>query len=156
MLNIINLKKIIFRLLIIFSHIMYIMSFYPKDHTYGLLEQSKQLPVIQKFFNKDIKEIENKLSPFDYECDTHVYELKTRTNTLNKYPTTMIGRNKIEAKKDIILIFKYTDCLTYINYNKELFDTFEIKPFDRNVKEKSKKDYIYIPIQHLKIIENYI
>jgi len=131
-------------------------SFYPIDNKRGLIEQSRLLPIIQKYFNKDIKEIEYKLSPFDYECDTHFYELKTRTNTLNKYPTTMIGINKIEAKKDIILIFKYTDCLTYINYNKELFDTFEIKPFDRNVKEKNKKDYIYIPVQYLKIIENYI
>lgn len=131
-------------------------SFYPIDNKRGLLEQKKLLPVIQKYFNKDIKEIEFKLSPFDYECDECFYELKTRTNTLNKYPTTLIGRNKIEANKDIILIFKYTDCLTYINYNKELFDTFEIKPFDRNVKETNKKDYIYIPIIHLKIIETYI
>jgi hypothetical protein len=132
------------------------MPFYPKDHTYGLLEQSKQLPVIQKYFNKDIKEIENKLSPFDYECDDCYYELKTRTNSKDKYPTTLIGVNKLDTKKDLILIFKYTDCLTYINYDKELFDTFEIKKFDRNVKEKNKKEYIYIPIQHLKIIETYI
>jgi hypothetical protein len=45
--------------------------------------------------------------------------------------------------------------LTYIEYEKELFDTFEIKKFDRNVKEKNKKDYIYIPNKYLKIIENY-
>jgi hypothetical protein len=46
--------------------------------------------------------------------------------------------------------------LTYIKYEKELFDTFEIKKFDRNVKEQNKRDYIYIPIEYLKIIENYI
>jgi len=68
----------------------------------------------------------------------------------------LIGVNKLDTKKDLILIFKYTDCLTYINYDKTLFDTFEIKKFDRNVKEKNKKEYIYIPIQHLKIIETYI
>jgi hypothetical protein len=131
-------------------------SFYPIDNKRGLIEQTKLLPVIKDFFKKEIIEINNKYSPFDYECNECYYELKTRTNTLKKYPTTLIGRNKIEANKDIILIFKYTDCLTYINYNKELFDTFEIKKFDRNVREGNKKDYIYIPIEHLKIIENYI
>jgi hypothetical protein len=131
------------------------MGFYPEDNRRGLIEQTNLLPVIRQFFNKDINEINNKLSPFDYECNKYFYELKTRTNTKDKYPTTMIGRNKIEGNKKSILIFKYTDCLTYIKYNKELFDTFEIKKFDRNVKESNKRDYIYIPVQYLKIIENY-
>jgi len=131
-------------------------SFYPRDYKAGIIEQSKLLPVIKNYFNKDIKEIENRYSTFDYECNECYYELKTRTNNYKKYPTTLIGRNKIEASKDIILIFKYTDCLTYIKYDKELFDTFEIKQFDRNIKEPNKRDYIYIPINYLKIIENYI
>jgi hypothetical protein len=130
-------------------------SFYPIDNKRGLLDQKKLLPVIKEFFNKDIKEIENKYSAFDYECDDCYYELKTRTNTKDKYPTTLIGVNKLDTKKDLILIFKYTDCLTYINYDKTLFDTFEIKKFDRNAKASNKSDYIYIPVEHLKIIENY-
>ena len=131
------------------------MGFYPVDNARGLIEQTKLLPVIREYFKKDIIEISDKLSPFDYECSRYYYELKTRTNTKNKYPTTMIGRNKIEGNKKTILIFKYTDCLTYIKYNKELFDTFEIKKFDRNAKEPNKRDYIFIPIEHLKVIENY-
>lgn len=131
------------------------MGFYPEDNKRGLIEQTALLPVIRDFFNRDINEINNKLSPFDYECDKFYYELKTRTNTKNKYPTTLIGRNKIEGTKKTILIFKYVDCLCYIKYKKSLFDTFEIKKFDRNVKEQNKRDYIYIPIEHLKIIENY-
>jgi hypothetical protein len=130
-------------------------SFYPKDYKSGIIEQTKLLPVIRDYFKNDIIEIDNKLSPFDYECSKYFYELKTRTNTLNKYPTTMIGINKIQGNKETILIFKFTDCLTYIEYNKELFNKFEIKKFDRNVKETNKRDYIYIPIEHLKVIENY-
>jgi hypothetical protein len=129
------------------------MSFYPKDYASGIIEQKKILPVIREYFNRDITEIEAKLSPFDYECDKYFYELKTRTNTKNKYPTTLIGKNKIEGNKKTILIFKFTDCLCYIKYKKSLFDTFEIKKFDRNVKSSNKSDYIYIPVQHLKIIE---
>lgn len=130
-------------------------SFYPEDNRRGLIEQTNLLPKLREYFKKDIVEIDNKLSPFDYECSKYYYELKTRTNTLNKYPTTMIGRNKIGGNKKTKLIFKFTDCLTYIKYNKELFDTFEIKKFDRNNKEPNKKDYIYIPIEHLIIIEKY-
>jgi len=130
-------------------------SFYPKDYKSGIIEQTKLLPVIRDYFKNDIVEIDNKLSPFDYECSKYFYELKTRTNTLNKYPTTMIGINKIQGNKETILIFKFTDSLTYIEYNKELFNKFEIKKFDRNVKETNKRDYIYIPIEHLKVIENY-
>jgi hypothetical protein len=131
------------------------MGFYPEDNRRGLIEQTNLLPKLREYFKKDIVEIDNKLSPFDYECSKYFYELKTRTNTLNKYPTTMIGRNKIGGSKKTKLIFKFTDCLTYIKYNKELFDTFEIKKFDRNCKEPNKKDYIYIPIEHLIIIEKY-
>jgi hypothetical protein len=131
------------------------MGFYPEDNRRGLIEQKNLLPKLKEYFKKDIVEIDDKLSPFDYECSKYYYELKTRTNTLNKYPTTMIGRNKIGGSKKTKLIFKFTDCLTYIKYNKELFDTFEIKKFDRNSKEPNKKDYIYIPIEHLIIIEKY-
>ena len=105
------------------------MGFYPADNRRGLIEQTNLLPVIRQFFNKDISEIQNKLSPFDYECSKYYYELKTRTNTRTKYPTTLIGCNKIQGTKKTILIFKYTDCLCYIKYKKSLFDTFEIKSF---------------------------
>lgn len=125
------------------------MTFYPVDNKRGLEEQKKLLPIIKEFFKTDIIEIDDKHSVFDYKCSNCYYELKTRTNALDKYPTTLIGRNKTISDKDIYLLFKFTDCLTYIKYNKELFDTFEIKKFDRNVKESNKKDYIYIPIKHL-------
>jgi len=51
-----------------------------------------------------------------------------------------------------IFLFYFTDGLYYIEYNKELFDTFEIKDFVRNPRygkiDKPKK-YIYIPIINL-------
>ena len=131
------------------------VGFYPEDNRRGLIEQGKVLPIIREFFKKDIIEIENTKSPFDYECSKYFYELKTRTNPKDKYPTTLISKNKIGGSKKSILLFKYTDCLCYIKYKKELFDTFEIKRFDRNVKSSNKSEYIYIPIEHLKVIERY-
>lgn len=131
------------------------MGFYPADNARGLLEQKTLLPVLKEFFNRELIEIDDKKAHHDYECEKYNYELKTRTNTKDKYPTTLIGINKIKCDKKVILIFKFTDCLTYIKYKKELFDTFEIKKFNRNVKASNKQDYIYIPIEHLKIIEKY-
>lgn len=130
--------------------------FSPKDNEKGRIEQINLLSTIQKLFNRDIKIIENDLARFDYECDKYCYELKTRTNTKDKYPTTLIGRNKTESDKKIIFLFKYTDCLCYIKYKKELFDTFEVKKFNRNVRASNKSDYIYIPVEHLKVLEYYI
>ena len=117
--------------------------FYKKDYDSGLIEQTRLLPIIKEFFNREIIEILNTKSPFDYECDKYFYELKTRTNTKNKYPTTLIGKNKIEGNKKTILIFKFTDCLCYIKYKKSLFDTFEVKKFDRNVRVCKKEKILY-------------
>jgi len=135
----------------------YNMGFFSKkDNERGRIEQVNLLPTIQKLFNRDIKIIENDLARFDYECDKYCYELKTRTNTKDKYPTTLIGRNKTECDKKIIFLFKYTDCLCYIKYKKELFDTFEVKKFNRNVRASNKSDYLFIPVEHLKVLEYYI
>lgn len=131
-------------------------SFSIQDHKRGVIAQTRLLPIIRDFFKKDIKEIESKTATFDFECNDYFYELKTRTNTKDKYPTTLIGCNKLISSKPIILIFEFSDYLTYIEYDKELFDTFQTKKFDRNVKEQNKATYIYIPIEYLKIIENNI
>ena len=127
-------------------------SYYPKDYASGIIEQKNLLPKLKEYFKKDIVEIDNKLSPFDYECSKYYYELKTRTNTLNKYPTTMITLNKLQ-NRPLILLFKFTDKLTYIEYNKTLFDTFEVKQFSRAQKQWDEKAHIYIPIEHLKVID---
>jgi hypothetical protein len=68
----------------------------------------------------------------------------------------MIAEDKI-IHDNIILLFNFIDGLYYINYeeNKELFKTFEKKLFKRyrpNIKD-IEKNYLYIPINHLKKIE---
>jgi hypothetical protein len=60
----------------------------------------------------------------------------------------MIGLDKCEINS--ILLFKYTDGLYYIEYNKEQFDKYELKKF---TKYTELKDYIYIPIKDLIKIE---
>lgn len=131
------------------------MPFYEKNNTFGQDNEILVLPIITKYFDKDIKKIKDKYSTYDYEDNDTSYELKSRRNTKNKYPTTMICMNKTQSNQNIIFIFNFEDCLTYIKYDKPLFDTFEKKKFSRNYNKKDERDYVYIPIEHLSTIRNY-
>jgi len=115
----------------------------------GKQSEEKILPIIRRFFkDKSIEPTKLKTDRYDYKGLTKNYELKTRTNKYNQYSTTMIGFDKCEINS--ILLFKYTDGLYYIEYNKEQFDKYELKKF---TKYTIPKDYIYIPIKDLIKIE---
>lgn len=89
---------------------------------------------------------------FDYYNDEYLVELKTRRNEYNKYPTTMIGLNKIiEARKELkkcIFCFKFTDGLYYHIFDKNI--DYEIKKGGRSDRGCFEiKDYVYININQL-------
>ena len=108
----------------------------------GKLEEEKTLPIIIEYFKRNIKQTVKKLDRYDFECDNYKYELKTRTNKFNDYPTTMIGKDKLDA--NAILLFKFSDdILAYIEYDEEKFKTYETKLF---TKYKIPKEHIYIHI----------
>ena len=84
--------------------------------------------------------------------NNNFYEIKSRNNNYNKYPTTMIGLNKIEYinknNLNCIFIFSFTDGNYYYQYNKE--DNFEISKGGRNDRGRPEyKQYIFIPIEKL-------
>jgi len=90
----------------------------------------------------------------DYYNDDVIIELKTRRNKYSAYPTTMIGKNKIdhmlESGKVAVGCFSFTDGLYYIEIDKEKIEKFELKQggrFDRGRPELSQ--YYYIPIDML-------
>lgn len=121
------------------------------QNRYNIGKQSEEevLPIIRRFFkDNSIQPTTLKTDRYDYKGLIKNYELKTRTNKYNQYPTTMIGDDKCEV--DSVLLFKYTDGLYYIEYNKEQFNKYELKKF---TKYTIPKDYIYIPIKDLKKIE---
>ena len=97
----------------------------------------------------------SKYSKFDFETANVKIELKTRRNESTKYPTTMIGLNKIkrctDPNKRFLFIFKFTDKTMFIEYNEQLFSNYETKQnagrFDRGKPELN--EYCYIPIEHL-------
>lgn len=109
--------------------------------------------LINKFSNDNIKKCKNKFSKFDFEGDKTLYELKTRNNYYNSYPTTLIAYDKIiNTSKKQIFIFKFIDGIYYIEYDETKFKNYEKKYFRRNIRldyNDIEKIYIYIPIKDL-------
>lgn len=121
---------------------------FQKRYTIGKASENEILPIIKQFFKDDtIQPTLNKLDRYDYKSTTKNYELKTRTNKYEDYPTTMIGLDKCEINS--ILLFKFTDKLMYIEYDEEKFKKYQIKLFTKYIQ---KKQYIYIDIIDLKEI----
>jgi len=98
---------------------------------------------------------------FDYisECKTIYIELKGRKTAYNRYPTTMIGYNKIlecEKNKNITyyFVFKFSDGLYYCKYSKKLLKKCEISIGGRCDRGRPEyKKYVFIPINLLKNIK---
>lgn len=122
----------------------------------GLDAEAHYFPVFQQFY-PTLRRIANPYSPFDYETeDKEVFiELKSRTFAHNKYPTTMIGQNKVNCakaypNKTYYFAFAFTDGLYWIKYDPEVFKSFQVKQggrYDRGRAEVSQ--YCYIPIEAL-------
>ena len=121
----------------------------PQRYKFGKSSEEAILPIIREYFKREIKATEGRYSSFDYKDEKYNYELKTRTNKMQQYPTTMITINKCEVNS--ILLFKYTDYLAYIEYDEEKFKTYEVKKYTR-YEDRQKRDHIFIPVKDLTII----
>jgi hypothetical protein len=130
------------------------MSSLKRDLEIGLQSEKKVLEIIRTYFNKDIQQSKYAYCQYDFKCSKYTYELKTRMNNYNTYPTTLIPYDKI--KKKTIFLFKFNDGLYYIRYRKRKFKNYELKSFVRNKRidfNDKPKLYYYIPIRDLKKIE---
>ena len=117
------------------------------DYLRGRIIQSQVLPLIQEYFKNEIKENEGRFAKYDFEDAENVYELKSRTNKKDAYPTTLMTCNKItDTEKKIIFLFAFTDELCFIEYDFTLFSTFDRRPFSRINELADEKDYYFIPI----------
>jgi hypothetical protein len=131
------------------------MKSYSTDYNKGCNDEIIVLPIITKFFNRDIKKTENRYSKFDFEDNEFKYEMKSRNNKYNTFPTTLIPADKLVCK-NIIFLFKFFDGLYYIEYDEDTFKNFEKSQYCRNKRygyNDKPKDYIFIPIECLKKIE---
>ena len=97
-------------------------------------------------------------SVFDYKTDDAYIELKSRRNTKDKYPTTMVGYNKIKQADKYLLdgyriffYFHFTDGYYYFEYTGQKLEKKIAGRCDRGKNEY--KDYCFIPVNQLKEIE---
>ena len=124
------------------------------SYRWGLIQQESIMPSLKKYFGDDVKATEGQYAKYDAESDKYVFEIKSRNNKYNRYPTTMITANKItNTDKIIIFIFNFTDGIYYIDYNEKLFNQYEKKEFSRSNFSWDYKTYIYIPIEDLILVE---
>jgi len=128
---------------------------YKEDYQYGMIKELEVLDIIKKYFDRDINKSIDRYCNYDFYDDKFTYELKSRRNKYDTYPTTMIPELKL--KKRTILLFNFLDGLYYIKYKKNKFEEFERGYFckDRNDKKDVNKGYVYIPIDKLKCIIKY-
>ena len=128
---------------------------FKKDYTFGIKKEVELLPKIKLFFNDETITQLDRLNVFDYKGDNKYIELKSRNNNYSKYPTTMIGYNKIkkalELNEDVYFIFSFTDGIYYYKFDRD--KELEIKQGGRRDRGKNEiKDYYFIPIEILQKI----
>ena len=133
------------------------MSF-KNDYNFGLQAEDSVMSRMSAHFNTELTKTEQ-YSPFDFKDSKMCIELKTRRNAKDKYPTTMVGANKVKiaqndtSGKRYLFAFNFTDGLYYVEYDRELFSGFETKQggrFDRGRPELN--EYCYIPVSCLKLM----
>ena len=123
------------------------------DKKLGDSEEDRIIKIIEKKWNtKLIKNGESSIIDFTAENDEYSVELKSRRNNYAKYPTTMIGNNKIDyIKKNnltCIFVFAFLDGDYYYKYNEN--DDFKTDIGGRCDRGKPEfKKYYYIPIENL-------
>ena len=117
----------------------------------GLEKEKIIKPLLEEYFHIELKE-QGRFSLFDFSSSNAFFELKSRNNKKLKYPTTMVGYNKVKEGfklmkegKEIYFVFNFTDTLSYY----KLDDTFSIDWVklggrrDRGINESN--DYVFIP-----------
>lgn len=128
---------------------------FKQDYQNGIMVETELKSILEyKFADKFIKT--GRYDKLDYEGEHCFVEIKSRTNRYNQYPTTLIQQSKFDfarkQTKPVYFVFAFTDGVYYIQYNSELFDTFESVYFQRpgRIDKIDKRQvYVYIPITSL-------
>lgn len=127
---------------------------FQKDLDFGFKAEDDLFSRIKDKYGENICKTE-KNCRVDYCDDDVLIELKSRRNTYNKYPTTMISKSKIDymmkSGKKSICLFNFLDGVKEIEITPEIISQFQLKKggrFDRGRPELNQ--YYYIPIELLK------
>jgi len=125
------------------------------DIKFGLKKEEEILPLLvhnwkeeKNILNTKIR-FNNEYHKYDFESDGgSVWEVKSRRNKKNTYPTTIIPIHKslITKNKPYYMVFNFVDVCCYIEYDEELFKTFNVKTI-----RCYRKGALPLPILHYEI-----
>lgn len=94
---------------------------YQNDMNFGFTAEDKAKPILEKKYGELTKL--HKFSPFDFENDEYLIEMKSRRINHDKYNTLMINYSKIKKivddDKKVVFIFNCLDGYYYWDYNPE-------------------------------------
>jgi hypothetical protein len=128
---------------------------------FGQRQQTLITSILINYFGDLIELPRN--NKFDFTGEFINIEVKSRMNKkLESFPTTMLACNKVvlEENKDLYFVFNFVfdvpndkKEIYFIKYDKELFETFEVK--DLEYFDGTSKPHYYIPVNLLgKIYED--
>lgn len=122
-----------------------------KDIKYGTGLECKVINTLGEYFKEDIKKAEDMYSPFDAYSENTKYEIKSRRNKYNAYPTTIIAVDKTRTKGRLVFVFHFLDGLYYIEYEPVIFSSFNIQNVSaiRRGGVRTEKPHYFIPIENL-------
>jgi len=96
------------------------------DLEFGLAKEEAVIKRLSEYFCDDIVKTEDKFCKYDAYGKVNKYEIKSRRNKKDAYPTTIIPVHK-KVDGDLVFVFNFTDGLYYIKYDDEKFRTYEQK-----------------------------
>ena len=127
------------------------------DLKFGNLKEIEELGKIRNKFHQSLKKVENNYFVFDYLCDNCYVELKSRRNTHDKYPDTMVGKNKIDyaekSDRPVYFCFSFTDGLYFWKHNKEDFENGNVEYRIGGRNDRGKEEYKNYAFIKTKILE---
>lgn len=127
------------------------------DYKYGMNKEDIMETKLRLLFNDESITNTKMLygdtfKKWDFEAkDGRKWELKSRRNTKNRYPTTIIPCHKKISGAELYYVFQFTDKICYIKFDEELFNTFEIRTIQvvRNGRYDPPTDHFCIPVNLL-------
>lgn len=133
---------------------------FKNDLKFGLEKELEVIDILKLNFDDEV-DIQNTKDIYgddyyiyDFEAKSGTsWELKARRIRKYQFPTTIVPVSKIRiTDKKQIFIFNFTDACCSIEYDKELWETFEIKDVctQRFGKMDSPKPHYHLPIKYLK------
>lgn len=127
---------------------------FEKDYLFGEQQENLLLPILQNKFDINLK-LTDRYYLFDLVSNKYNIEIKSRKFNYDKYPTTLIPKNKciIEDDKQTIFIVNFLDRIYYIEYNKELFNKFKVVLFSRQQQDKYDLEYYFINLTYFTLLE---